>query len=165
MNKEEILKEIQKTKEHLTNMEKMLEECKSKRWEPKIYEHYFIVNASCEVLECSNYNQAVTDKHMKALNCFKTKAEATAKAEKILVRRQLEDIARRLNNNKTLNWKSQCQHKYSIYFDYREDKIDTYPTTVPYKEQGTVYCLDENFKDVAIKEIGEERLTKYLKGE
>ena len=30
--------------------------------------------------------------------------------------------------------------------------------------QGTVYCLDRNFKDVAIKEIGEERLIKYLRG-
>ena len=31
--------------------------------------------------------------------------------------------------------------------------------------QGTVYCLDENFKDIAIQEIGEERLKNYLKGE
>lgn len=32
-------------------------------------------------------------------------------------------------------------------------------------EKGTIYCLDENFKDIAIKEIGEEELTAYLKGE
>lgn len=32
------------------------------------------------------------------------------------------------------------------------------------KGQGVVYCLDEKFKDIAIAEIGKERLKKYLKG-
>lgn len=31
MNREEILREIEKTKQHLVNMEKMLEEC-NERW-------------------------------------------------------------------------------------------------------------------------------------
>ena len=34
-----------------------------------------------------------------------------------------------------------------------------------YKFQGVVYCLDTWFLDVAIQEIGEERLKKYLRGE
>lgn len=33
------------------------------------------------------------------------------------------------------------------------------------KEQGSVCCLDESFLDVAIKEIGEGRLERYLRGE
>ena len=33
------------------------------------------------------------------------------------------------------------------------------------KTEGTVYCLDKNFLNTAIKEIREERLKKYLKGE
>lgn len=31
--------------------------------------------------------------------------------------------------------------------------------------QGVVYCLDKNFLNIAIQEIGEERLKKYLRGE
>lgn len=40
MDKKEILDEIEKTKEHLANMEKMLQECKYERWKPKQGEKY-----------------------------------------------------------------------------------------------------------------------------
>ena len=40
MNKEEILQEIEKTKKHLANMEKMLGE-HNKRWKPKPSEEYY----------------------------------------------------------------------------------------------------------------------------
>ncbi len=165
MNKEELEKEIAKTKEQLDKLQKALESKEYERWRPQYTEKYWYVTAQGGV-NCYNFVRDHKDYELyDAFNCFQTKEQAEIEAEKILVRRMLEDIARRLNKNKTLNWKSQCQHKYSIYFDYREDKIDTYPTTVPYKEQGAVYCLEQNFKDVAIQEIGEERLIRYLKDE
>lgn len=70
MNKEEILKEINKAKEHLSNMQKMLKEC-SERWKPE-------------------------------------------EAENILVRRQLEDIARRLNKGTKIDWNNYNQAKHCI---------------------------------------------------
>lgn len=165
MNKEEFEKEIAILKEQLNKLQQALEYKGYERWQPKHNEQYFSVDYNNSVFCHYNNNQAITDENIKVFNCFKTRQEAEQEAEKILVRRQLEYISRRLNKNKTLNWKSQCQHKYSIYFDYREDKIDTYPTTVPYKEQGAVYCLEQNFKDIATQEIGEERLIRYLKCE
>lgn len=164
MNKEEILEEISKTKKHLANMEKMLKEHEYKRWRPVRGEQYFTVSAR-GVMDCVNIDEVLTGKHYAFYNCFQTREQAEAEVEKIVVRRQLEVIAKRLNKGEKIDWENPHQHKYSIYFDYREDKIDTYPTTVPYKEQGTVYCLDRNFKDVAIEEIGKERLLKYLRGE
>lgn len=164
MNKEELEKEIAKTKEQLDKLQQELKDKEEERWKPRHRVQYFSVYANNKVFCHYNNKQAVTNESIEVFNCFQTKEQAEIEAEKILVRRMLENIARRLNKNKTLNWKSQCQHKYSIYFDYREDKIDTYPTTVPYKEQGAVYCLEQNFKDIATQEIGEERLIRYLKG-
>ena len=45
MNKEEILKEIKKTEEHLATMKKMLEDYKYERWKPKKSEVYFYIDS------------------------------------------------------------------------------------------------------------------------
>lgn len=45
MNKQEIINEINKTKEHLANMEKMLEECEYESWKPKEGEKFFFIDA------------------------------------------------------------------------------------------------------------------------
>lgn len=161
-DKEKILNEIEKTKEHLANMEKILEECEYERWKPKDNEKFWYIDSFGFV----NYSlfMSETESRFKNYNCFKTKAEAEAEAEKILVRRMLEDIARRLNKGEKIDWNNKEQNKYFIRFNYWSDVIQL-ETAWKNKLQGTVYCLDEDFLDVAIQEIGEERLKKYLGGE
>lgn len=162
MNKNEILEEINKTKEHLANMEKMLEECECKRWKPEAGDEYYFVTSALEAWVDTNYNTCTDIERIGVYNCFRTAEEAEQEAEKILIRRMLEDIARRLNEGKEINWGTAEQLKY--YIDLYGNHITT-NFTYAHKIQGTVYCLDENFEDVAIKEIGEERLKKYLRGE
>lgn len=163
MNKEEILSEIEKTKEHLANMEKILEEY-SERWKPNSCDAYYYIDAFGNVLSQIETGHSSDSAFWKSYNCFKTREQAELEAEKILVRRMLEDIARRLNKGKKIDWYNEEQPKYSIQFNYYPGKIvlDRY-----FRQQtlGVVYCLDRNFKDVAIQEIGEERLKKYLRGE
>ena len=114
MNKQEILDEINKTKEHLANMEKMLEECEYERWKPKKNEIYYFVSSSGNVEQDWNNSNFIPDvKKYKAYNCFKTREEAEVEAGKILVRRQLENIARRLNKDKTPDW-IKCYQKKNI---------------------------------------------------
>ena len=161
MNKEELLKEISKTEEHLANMKKMLEECNYKRWEPKKGEKYWWVGGSALSIMTSSCASPV---HYLAYNCFKTKEEAEQEREKILVRRMLEDIARRLNKGEKIDWKGAYQDKYYIYLDTETDEL-IYGESIWSKDQGTGYCLDQDFLDVAIQEISEERLKKYLRGE
>ena len=163
MNKEEILQEIEKTEEHLAAMKKMLEDCEYQRWEPKKNEAYFYVNQVSEAFKDVNDEADVDAKRYKAYNCFRTKEQADLEAEKILVRRQLEDIARRLNKGRKIDWESETPRKYYLCID----KCNYIYTSVCYsvKYQGTVYCLDESFRDIAIQEIGEERLEAYLRGE
>ena len=164
MDKEEILKEIEKTKEHLANMKKMLEKCEYERWKPEDFSTYFYVDSCMKIEESEFYNDTyIHSERYNTYSTFKTKEEAETEAEKILVRRQLEDIARRLNKGNKIDWESESPRKYYLCVD----KYNYIYSTVCYsvKYQGVVYCLDKSFKDVAIQEIGEERLKKYLRSE
>lgn len=162
MNKQEILDEINKTKEHLANMEKMLEECEQERYKPKDGDIFYYIDTYCRVIKEQWADMPTDNIHYKKDNCFKTREQAETEVEKILVRRQLENIARRLNKGQEIDWYDGEQSKYCIEL-YCNNIITNF--YLAHKTQGTVYCLDKNFKDVAIQEIGEERLKKYLGGE
>lgn len=161
MNKEEILDEINKTKEHLANMEKMLEKG-DEMWKPEKGEMFYYLN-SYNIAISETWDASCSDaEHYNIYNCFKTREQAEQEAEKILIRRQLEDIARRLNKGQEIDWYNSEQSKYCIEL-YCNNIITNF--YLAHKTQGTVYCLDKNFKDVVIKEIGKERLKAYLGGE
>ena len=164
MNKQELQNEINKTKQYLTNMEKMLSECEYERWKPKENEPYYYIDETLMVSEDENLNIDIDEQRIKVYNFFETEEQAEAEAEKILVRRQLESIAKRMNKGREINWNDDLQSKFYIDYDSKKDEVGfCYIKTC--KTQGTVYCLDEIFLDVAIQEIGERRLKKYLRGE
>lgn len=161
MNKDEILNEINKTKEHLVQLEQQLAEAEFERWKPEEGESYYFVGPNLKVFVDTNYKIIRNIGAIKAYNCFRTKGEAEVEAEKILVRRMLEDIARRLNKGGKVTWSTEGA-KYYLYINC-DGEIDT-DYNAYLAVQGTIYCLDKSFKRVAIQEIGEERLKKYLKG-
>lgn len=165
MNKQEILDEINKAKEHLANMEKLLEECEYERWKPSIDKTYYFVDSDLKVINDDWVNIEGQRQLYGAYNCFKTEEEAEVEAEKILIRRQLEDIARRLNKGKKIDWFDGIQYKFFITEHFTKPQSLKLQGMQATKNEGTVYCLSEDFLDVAIQEIGEERLKKYLRGE
>ena len=162
MNKQEILDEINKTKKHLINMEKMLKECEYERWKPEPNEEYYYVNQVSATSRAVNDEFDIDAARYRTYNCFETEEEAKQEAEKILVRRMLEDIARRLNKGKEFDWSDEDQCKWYIVYNttFGFETYSVSENTV----QGVVYCLDKNFLNIAIKEIGEGRLIKYLRG-
>ena len=163
MNKQKIIDEINKTKEHLANMKKMLEECEYERYKPENGEEYFYVD-NVGIVQNALFDNTM-GYHValcRTLNCFKTREEAQAEVEKILVRRQLEDIARRLNKGREVDWGD--EHQYKWYITYNTIFGFTTYSVCENTTQGVVYCLDKNFLNTAIKEIGEARLIKYLRG-
>lgn len=163
MDKQEILDEINKITEHLANTKKMLEEC-NERWKPKAEGMYWYVNSrgqSCCSDFCPIYKTDIV--RYQTFNCFQTREQCEAEAEKILVRRQLEDIARRLNKGQKIDWDNADQNKYFICFNLWQDVL-ILESGWKNKLQGVIYCLDEKFLDVVLKEIGEGRLKKYLRG-
>lgn len=164
MNKQEILEGINKTEEHLANMKKMLEECEYERWKPEKGKMFYFLN-SYNIAISETWDADYSDAgHYNIYNCFQTREQAETEAEKILVRRMLEDIARRLNKGKKPDWIKCYQKKYYLGYDQVNSKI-TLECITTIIAQGTVFCLDDKFLNVAIQEIGEERLKKYLRGE
>lgn len=164
MNKQELQNEINKTKEHLANMEKMLEQCEYERWKPKINERYWYIAIEGSAEQQINVNHWVDQCHFKALNCFKTREQAEAEAEKNLVRRMLEDIARRLNKGEKIDFKDNKQAKYYLRYNIDQGGFDV-DLDFNIVRVGVTYCLDRNFPEIAIREIGEEKLKRYLRGE
>lgn len=164
MNKEEILEEINKTKEHLANMEKMLAECEYERWEPKNGETYYSISETGSIIEALDWLGTMTKTRGDFYNIFQTREQAEAEAEKILVRRMLEDIARRLNKGERIDYEDNTQCKFCIVYNIVKDRIEI-DSDYNCIRVGAVYCLSKNFCYVAIQEIGEERLKKYLRGE
>lgn len=162
MNKQELQNEINKTKEHLANMEKMLAECEYERWKPCTGAEFFLIDCNLEVKNYTWYNCNLFKETYLNYGCFQTYEQAEAEAEKILVRRMLEDIARRLNKGKEITW-STVGTKYFLIIDCDGKIVTDFNSGIVI--QGVVYCFDKTFQDVAIQEIGEERLKKYLRGE
>ena len=160
MNKEEILQEIEKTKKHLSNMQNMLQGY-NKRWKPKYDDRYYYVSEECTATESRAWAEYIVDERYRRYNVFKTEEEAKQEAEKILIRRQLEDIARCLNKGEEFDWSDENQYKWYIVYNTTFG-FTTYSVSVN-TVQGVVYCLDKNFLNTAIKEIGESRLIKYLR--
>lgn len=139
MGKQEIIDEIVRTKEHLVQLEQQLAEAELERWKPKDSETYWYVNSRCESAcahFCSTY-KVDTDRYQN-FNCFQSHEQAQAEAEKIFVRRKLEDIARRLNKGQKIDWNNHKPYKYSICFNFDKNEID-YLYCSSQKEQGVDY--------------------------
>lgn len=136
------------------------------RWKPKEgEEYYFITDMTNDIgidsMTWANDNQ---DDFLYSIgNCFRTREQAEQAFERLKIRTQLEDIALRLNKGRKIDWENRGREKYYLFYDWSWGEICS--TTVLLQSDECVYCLNKNFKDVAIAEIGEERLAKYLKGE
>ena len=116
---------------------------------------YTIYGTETDLYHLSFVNEMIS------LGSLYATAEARDRAKfKMETEIQLKNIAERLNNGRKIDFEDGCENKYYIYYDY-ENGINFCNTCYP--SQGTIHCLDENFLNVAKKEIGEEQLIKYFK--
>ena len=166
MNKDELQTLIQDLQNQLEEAQEKLENLdKYGRFKPKEGETYYYVDSnSCISLTTFNSSCVNDYNKYKSYNCFETQEEAQKEANKILIRRKLEDIARRLNGNEKINWNNCSQIKYHIMYNFERACFD-YVINYKYIDEGTIYCLNKNFLNEAIKEIGEQELKDYIIGE
>ena len=167
MNIEELEELSTKLENELIRFKKLIEELKEsqeeeqehKRWRAIKNEDYYFILANGSVdtnnEDCSLYDNKLYD----IGNYFKTKEEAEKNVEKIKIYTKLKDIALRLNKGKDVDWSNTSQTKFCLY--YRDCKIQQ-DAKWAFHFLGEIYCLDRNFKDEAIKEIGEENLKKLF---
>ena len=166
-NLEELKQELKKIENKINELEnKGIEEInKYKRKRCENGERYWFLNSLGEAELASDYNGDEDDFSYSIGNYFKIDEQAKNYKEKLLIEQELRDIAMELNKGEKICWEVDSQYKYYLGYDFSDDTIIDDNYSIFIKKQGAIYCLDKNFKDVAIERIGEERLTKYLKGE
>lgn len=166
MNKEELQELVSDLQKQLQEAQDKLENfAKNARFKPKRTEDYFYVEGDNSIRDTIFDNSYAKDvRRYETFNCFRTQEEAQKEANKILIRRKLEDIARRLNGDEKINWHDTNQNKYCIYYDYCSDDFELDNTwTCP--SLGVVYCLSRDFLQIATKEIGARELADYITGQ
>lgn len=91
----------------------------------------------------------------------KTKEAKNRAEEKRKIYINLKNIAERLNNGEKFDWNNTMQRKYYLCYDYK-DKNLSQNFDFFLRQLNAIYCLDENFLEIALKEIGEENLLKLF---
>lgn len=159
-NLEELKQELKKLENKINELE-IKENNKYKR---KSLEEYFYLDEYGDVVLEDDCDDNLDNHNYSIGNYFETEKQAENYKQKLLIEQELRDIAMELNKGEKIDWNNDEQEKYYLEYDFSIDSINcTFYTYI--KIQGIIYCLDKNFKDIAIERIGEERLTKYLKGE
>ena len=159
MNKLEELEK--KYKELGEEIERLKSKSTEKRWRADFAEDYFYIDDVGNIL-CDDDEDIGPDIfRYNNRNYFRTQAEAEKALNKIIIYNQLKDLAERLNDGETINWNDSNQRKWRICFDTSAKKLD-YEYNLTYKCLAEIYCLDPDFLDRALDEIGEEDLMKLF---
>lgn len=176
---EDLRREFEELSKRMTEFGIKLEEYgmekhNNKRWRAEEGEKYYLVGefekedvkVGAITLEYDGYNiesnDAIDIFLYKTRNYFKTKEEAEEYRERLKTYYDLKDLADELNGNEKIDWNDIGQRKYCIRYDSDGKKLfDDY--FYSFKDLGQIYCLDENFLDIALGRIGKERLEKLFK--
>ena len=163
--KHELKQIIDELKEKLKEAQNKLENLdKNERFKPEDGQIYWYLNNNLTIESTHFCEQYCYDTSLyDTYNCFQIQEEAQREANKILIRRKLEDLAKRLNGDEKIDWSNENQRKYFINYDFSDNNKGLCIEWNRYmRVQGCIYCLDENFLKEARKEIGEKELISYL---
>ena len=82
--------------------------------------------------------------------------------DKFFIQLKLKLIANKLNKGQSV-FKS-GQTRYSLGYSLDADLLTSVGSSGSVLNQGTIYCVDPDFVDVAIEQIGYKNLVEYIKG-
>lgn len=159
------LEELKRKYEELgKEIERLEKEKKDKRWRAKkIEDDYYYIDSFGYIYEEIEENEKRDDFRYKTRNYFKTKEQAQEHLENINTYYDLMDLAEELNNGEIIDWNNLEQNKYSIYYDIKDKEFFS-ADTIMFIDLGQIYCLNEDFLNIALEKIGKERLEKLFKG-
>lgn len=159
MNKlEELEKKYKELGEEIERLK-----CKSaERWRADYGCEYFYIDDDGDIQSEQDNDWGCDEYRFNIGNYFKTEEEACKVLDKILIYNKLKDLALKLNEGKTIDWKDDTQEKFCIYFSNVANRLTCDFCSI-YQDFGTIYCLNSNFLDKALDEIGEEDLMRLFK--
>ncbi len=136
-----------------------------KRWRAEVNEKYYCINEKLECGEATETLHRLDDKRYKYRNYFQEREQAEKVAERIKIYSELKNLAEELNEGEKIDWENGKQNKYSISYDAVKLKKFNQYNYVYNKDIGQIYCLDEDFLEIAKEKIGEDRLRKLFEEE
>lgn len=163
MNKEEIMKQVEQIEKELSRLKRVLYDPETK-FEPEVGDEYWFIDSEGDTISAVWTNAGIDKSRNKLHNCYPTIELAIKQLKRNHIKCTLEDIAERLNAGKSIDWSDHTQDKYFLIYTHYEEKLYTNAANGT-QVQGIIYCLSENFLEEAIKEIGEQKLINYIKGE
>ncbi len=155
------IKKVECGEKHSGDYFKTEEQTEQVRWRADKYGKYYYLNDVGRVFSAIDEYNNVDNFRYYSGNYFKTENKTERYELNLLTYQQLKDIALRLNNGQEINWNNRNQNKYYFYFDFRGNRFVT-DIFITDKDLLTVYCLDKNFLNVALDEIGETSLKQLL---
>lgn len=159
---EELEKEFERLAEEIKQIKENSKE--NKRWRAEKEENYYTILSHADIHCIHDLGDGIDNNRYSIGNYFQTQEQAENVAEKLRIYAKLKDLALRLNNGEKIDWDNDEQSKWYIYYDFSMDEVYT-DGEIAFKEIGQVYCLDKNFKEKALEEIGEENLKKLFEEE
>lgn len=122
---------------------------------------YFYIDEDGDIQSEEDNDWCCDEYRFNIRNYFKTEEEAYKVLDKILIYNKLKDLALKLNEGKTIDWEDNTQEKFYIYYDNQAKRLD-YGYHSTYQDFGTICCLNRNFLDKALEEIGAGDLKKLF---
>ncbi|MCQ2957276.1 MAG: hypothetical protein MJ180_00065 [Candidatus Gastranaerophilales bacterium] len=155
---EQLQKQIDELKEKIKEQESQ----PVKRWRANLGGDYYYVNNNLLTAKDQEKAHNVNNVLYKLGNYFQTEQEARNYRDNILTKQELKDLALELNDGVEIDWENRDQRKYFIIYD---NHIKNFIIDFWHDSQyvGQVYCLDQNFLEIAKERIGEDRLIKLIK--
>lgn len=148
LNKKE--KEFKSFKESIGTYKEEPEE-----WKLNMGEKYYTIDdfGNISWWVCDNYGAVIGA--IEIGNAFKTREEAEFELERRKIITELKKYSKAYNPN---------ENNVCICYSYAEDNLETYLEPLDEPDIGAYYFESEKMAEKAIKEVGEERIKKYLFG-
>lgn len=163
-NLEELKKQISELQSKVAKLEnesKKENKKENKRWRAEVNDTYIYIN-DAGYADVSHENNDSFDKYrFKTRNYFRTEEEAQRYLDNIKTYYELKDLAEELNKGRKIDWNNERQQKFYIYFNLEKNTLIQGYTFIT-NEIGQIYCLNENIIGIAIRKIGEDKLTKLF---
>lgn len=121
---------------------------------------YYSIRPNGNIVSSVEENTFYDDNCWKFGNYYNTVKEAEFAKQKQLVYQELKKYALEHNTEK-IDWENYLQIKYFIYCNTKSNDLDIMDVSKR-KITGQVYFTSEKIAENAIKDIGEDRIKKYL---
>lgn len=166
--------QLEDAKDELEKVKDFKEQQRTRNWLCNDGMVFYSLDHLLDVMQISYARGRKHDEQLKRFgNVFKTKEKAKHYSNFLLVQRQLQLLALRLNEaikneqmgnlDRVINYHNDTTVLYYIEYDFKNNKLiqkyvpkDT--TILP----GVIYCYDKNFLQIALEQLGEFNIMDYM---